>query len=99
MGHTVIEHFVGRLPQVREIYDTLIAATNEFGPVVEAHDVFVAELVQEDPVLDHLHRHADQCQRVLLGFDLGSTTASFCASTPPGERKDMISPGEWPGHL
>ena len=35
MGHTVIEHFVGRLPQVREIYDTLIAATNEFGPVVE----------------------------------------------------------------
>jgi hypothetical protein len=40
---------------------------DEFGPVMEAQDVIVAELVQEHAVLDHLHRHADQGQRVLLG--------------------------------
>src|SRR5688572_33444305 len=39
------------------------------------------------------------CQRVLLEFVLASTTESFCAPTPPGDRNEMISPGEWPGHL
>lgn len=35
MGHTVNEHFVGRSPRVREIYDMVIAAACEFGPVEE----------------------------------------------------------------
>ena len=35
MSHTVIEHFEGKSPQVREMYDLLVAAGREFGPVVE----------------------------------------------------------------
>jgi hypothetical protein len=39
------------------------------------------------------------CHRVPLGFRLGSTTASPWAPMPPGDRNDITSPGEWPGHL
>lgn len=35
MDHTVTEHFVGRFPHVREIYDLVVAAAGEFGPVKE----------------------------------------------------------------
>lgn len=33
MIHSVNEHFDGRAPIVREIYDTIVAAASEFGPV------------------------------------------------------------------
>ena len=39
---------------------------DEFWTVVKAHDEFVPKLLQEHTVLDHLHRHIDQGQRVLL---------------------------------
>src|SRR5688572_20934251 len=39
------------------------------------------------------------CQRVLLGLVEGFTMASFWAASPAGERNEIISPGEWPGHL
>jgi len=45
----------------------LVQGADEFRPVMEAQDVVVAKLVQEHPVLDHLHRHANQGQGVLLG--------------------------------
>src|SRR5262245_38604217 len=35
MGHTVNEHFEGRDPAVRDIYDTLVGVARDFGPVVE----------------------------------------------------------------
>ena len=35
MSHTVEQHFEGRGAGVRDIYDTLLAAAREFGPVEE----------------------------------------------------------------
>ncbi len=35
MSHTITEHFAGRSPHVREIYDLVLAAAGEFGPVEE----------------------------------------------------------------
>lgn len=35
MGHTVHQHFDGRPTRIREIYDTIVAASREFGPVEE----------------------------------------------------------------
>jgi hypothetical protein len=35
MAHTVGQHFDGRSPAVREIYDTIVAASRELGPVKE----------------------------------------------------------------
>jgi len=35
MGHSVQQHFEGRSPHVREIYDLILATGLEFGPVEE----------------------------------------------------------------
>lgn len=35
MGHSVEQHFEGRSPHVREIYDLILAAGRELGPVEE----------------------------------------------------------------
>ena len=35
MANTVEQHFEGRSPQVLEIYDNIVAASREFGPVDE----------------------------------------------------------------
>ncbi len=35
MGHSVAQHFEGRSPHVREIYDLIVAVGREFGPVEE----------------------------------------------------------------
>src|SRR5689334_22657216 len=35
MAHTVGQHFDDRSPAVREIYETIVAASREFGPVEE----------------------------------------------------------------
>src|SRR5690348_4667448 len=46
--------------------DAFAPGADQFRPAVEAHDKAVAEAMQEEPVLDHLRRHVDQHQRVLL---------------------------------
>ena len=35
MAHTVEQHFDHRAPAVREIYETIVAASRKFGPVEE----------------------------------------------------------------
>jgi hypothetical protein len=35
MAYTVEQHFEGRVAAVREIYDTILAVSSEFGPVEE----------------------------------------------------------------
>src|SRR5436190_22699630 len=35
MIHTVEQHFDGRSPRVRDIYDTIVGVAREFGPVEE----------------------------------------------------------------
>lgn len=35
MSHTIAEHFVGRSPHVREIYNMIVATASEFGSVKE----------------------------------------------------------------
>ncbi len=47
--------------------NALAPGADQLGPAVEAHDVGILEPVQEQAVLDHLRRHVDQHQRVLLG--------------------------------
>jgi len=35
MPHTVKEHFISRSPVVRDIYDTIVSCSRDFGPVEE----------------------------------------------------------------
>lgn len=35
MGHSIDEHFEGKSSLVRSVYDTIVAASREFGPVTE----------------------------------------------------------------
>jgi len=46
--------------------DALAPGADQLRPAVEAHHETVPEAVQEQPVLDHLRRHVDQHERVLL---------------------------------
>ena len=59
---------IERRDRARRIHgdDALAPGADQLRPAVEAHHEPVPEAVQEQPVLDHLRRHVDQHESVLL---------------------------------
>src|ERR1043166_9078445 len=84
--HTVDEHFTGRGPVVREIYDRILAASRKWGPV------------EEDPKKTSIHLNRSSAfAGIQTGKDhLVLTVKSRADILSPGVRKrEQVSANRW----
>lgn len=86
MSHSVEQHFEGRSQVVREIYDTIIAASSEFGPV------------EQDPKKTSIHLNRKfafagiQTRRVFLILTIKATGDIH---SPRISKREQTSANRW----
>ena len=86
MGNSVEQHFEGRSPVVREMYDLIVAVASEFGPV------------EQDPKKTSIHlnrRSAFAATKTRRDFLILTIKATTDIDSPRISKHEQTSPGRW----